>query len=137
MCVFDFSLQGLSAGRLEEQWERIYFFKTCTVMEKRPRHAKMLKKSSPQTLARRIMKLQKYTRLWELPPTFAMFYKLKMSQCIKIVFFFFSPHGLVVGGLTWEADCCGSLNSLNIHSQHGNKMKNGFHQTFLVSRKHI
>lgn len=100
-------------------------------MENRPRHAKMLKKSSPWTLARRIMKLQKYTRLWELPPTFAMFYKLKMSQCIKIVFFFFTPvDWRLVGGLTWEPDCCGSLNSVNIHSQFGNKMKNGFHQTF-------
>lgn len=44
-------------------------------------------KSSPRSLVRRIVKLQKYTRLWELPPTFAMFCKLKMSQCIKIVFF--------------------------------------------------
>lgn len=52
--------------------------------------------SSPKSLARRIMKLQKYTRLWELPPTFAMFYKLKMSQCIKIVFFTPADWWLVV-----------------------------------------
>lgn len=47
---------------------------------------------------------------------------------------FFHPSGLVVGGLTWEPDCCGSLNSVNIHSEHGNKIKMAFIRLSLCPR---
>lgn len=89
-----------SSAFQQEDWKsseerKIYFLNMYNYGEKAMTWQKV-EKSSPKSLARRIVKLQKYTRLWELPHTFAMFYKLKMSQCIKIVFFTPADWWLVV-----------------------------------------
>lgn len=134
MCVFNFPFQWLSTGDWQNSEKKIYFLNMYNYGEK-------------ATTCQNVEKKQPVNSGWkdyETPKIHqtvrAATYICNVLQVKNVTVHknsFFHPYGLVVGGLTWEPDCFSSLNSLNIHSQHGNKMKNGFHQTFLVSRKHV